>query len=226
MSDPCHIAFVTIGNSPRDDIVPEMLDEIQAGLPDLSIRVSEVGVLDGLTDSALQHIMARDDEPAFATRCHDGSELTISVQRTERRLIELLQDMDNDGYDLIVVLCTGTHIPKLAKTIVIEAQKVVDHAIDALSIGDGPLGIVLPFERQISEFQERHKYEVAVNYAAASPYDGQQLADRVTSLSTCRATVMHCMGYTRAMRDQLRDALPHPVMNARGFVAAHVRQFL
>lgn len=223
---PRHIAFVTIGATPRTDIVPEMVEEILAGRPAETLRVTEAGVLDGLEGDALSAILARDGEPAFATRDAKGREVAVSIERTEARLVALLQELDGRGFDLIVVLCTGTQIPKLANTVVIEAQKVVDHAIEALSIGDGPLGIVLPLPRQIEDFQTRHAFAVPTVHVAASPYDGLALAPRAKGLADCKLTVMHCMGYSRAMRDDLRAAVDHPVLTARGFVAACVGQFL
>lgn len=220
------LAFVTIGHSPRPDVTPEMIDEIMSGRPEDSVEFTEFGVLDGLEGAALDAMLAAGDEPVFATRANDGRELVVSVARVEARLDALLQRLDGEGFDLIVLLCTGTHIRPLKNTVVIEAQKVVDKAIEALTLAEGGLGVMLPLERQIEGFSDRHSFPTPPRYAAGSPYDGGGLAARAAPLAGCAVTVMHCMGYSAKMRDELRAALPGGVLHARGFVAAYVRQFL
>lgn len=220
------LAFVTIGHSPRPDVTPEMIDEILAGRPRDSIECVEFGALDGLEGADLDQVLAQGDEPVFATRARDGREMTVSVARVEERLDALLQRIDGEGFDLIVLLCTGTHIRPLKQTVVIEAQKVVDNAISTLTLAEGQLGIFLPFERQIDGFGTRHRFSATPRYAAGSPYDGVPLAERAAPLADCVVTVMHCMGYSSAMRDELRAVFPHSVLHARGIVAGFVRQFL
>lgn len=226
MPDKLRIAFVTIGTSPRPDIVPEMVEDILNGRPASALSVEEFGVLDGLSAAELDAMLAKDDEPRFATSAEGGREVAVSIGRTEERLNKLLRRIDGMGFDLIVLLCTGTEIAPLEHTIVVEAQKVVDHAIEAFTLPAGRLGILLPLEAQIDGFARRHPVAANADMAAASPYDGATLAPRVAALADCPIIFMHCMGYTRAMRDALRADLPGHVLHARGLVSAHVRQFL
>ncbi|WP_417210390.1 AroM family protein [Antarctobacter sp.] len=226
MPDTLRIAFVTIGTSPRADIVPEMVEDILNGRPASALSVEEFGVLDGLSEAELDVMLAKGDEPRFATSAEDGREVAVSIGRTEERLNALLCRIDGMGFDLIVLLCTGTKITPLTHTMVIEAQKVVDHAIEAVTLPAGRLGILLPLEAQIEGFAARHPFAVDATIAAGSPYDGAALAPRVVDLADCPIIVMHCMGYTGAMRDALRANLPGHVLHARGLVSAHVRQFL
>lgn len=46
---PPRLAFVTIGQTPRDDVVPEMLALLESGPGEL--QVDEFGALDGLPDA-------------------------------------------------------------------------------------------------------------------------------------------------------------------------------
>ncbi len=226
MPDTLRIAFVTIGTSPRPDIVPEMVEDILNGRPASALSVEEFGVLDGLKAADLDAMLAKDDEPRFATSAEGGREVAVSVARTEERLNALLRRIDGMGFDLIVLLCTGTEIAPLNHTLVVEAQKVVDHTVEAFTLPAGRLGILLPLEAQIESFSARHPRAGDACMAAASPYDGAALAPRAAGLAGCPIIVMHCMGYTRAMRDALRADLPGHVLHARGLVSAHVRQFL
>ncbi|WP_127520006.1 AroM family protein [Mesorhizobium sp. Z1-4] len=220
------IAFVTIGYSPRPDIVPEMVSDIIGGRSPECIEIAEFGVLDGLEGVALDAMKAAPGEPEFATRCFDGKEISVSVDRTERRLADLLSRVDTLGFNLIVLLCTGTRINPPANTPIIEAQRVVNSAIDALRAENIPLGILVPYQNQIESLFGQSSQAGNTRFVAASPYDSASLVSRVGSIADCKVTVMHCMGYSRAMRDELRAALPNHVLHARGLVASFVRQFL
>ena len=220
------LAFVTIGHSPRPDIVPEMMAEIVGDDGAAPISVHEFGVLDGLNGTALENLRPKNGEPVFATTDSNGREIATSVARTEERLDALLHELDGQGYDLIVLLCTGTRITPPDNTLVIESQKVVDNAIAALTPPRGRIGILLPLERQIGPFCERHGIAEDARIAAASPYDGTDLVPQAAALGDCPVIAMHCMGYTRQMRNELDAAVPGHVLHARGLVAAFVRQFL
>lgn len=219
------IGFVTIGFTPRNDIVPELVEELRAGKSCPEPDVHEYGALDGLADDELPAVLAGAGEASFVTRGRRGEELVLSAARVEERLDAMLRGIDDRGHDLIVLLCTGTTVPQLRNTLVLEAQKIVDNSIEAM-IGAGcRLGVLLPLERQIDDFQLRHRYSAPVRFAAFSPYASGQARPSVEVLDGCDATVMHCMGYSRDMRDALRHSLPHPVLHARGIVGGLLRQF-
>ncbi|WP_029621133.1 AroM family protein [Pseudorhizobium marinum] len=226
MPVPFKIAFVTIGQSPRTDIVPEMMADISLGLPEGSVDVEEFGVLDGMSPDELDAIRASDGEHSFATRMANGAEIVTSTLRTEARLNLLLERVDQQGFDLIVLLCTGTKIEPLKKTLVVEAQRIVDSTVDALAVSARQLGVILPLERQVKDFAERHVFPGSPRLVAASPYAGDDMADRARSLDGCDLVVMHCMGYSKEMLDAVRETVDAPVLLSRRLVAGVVRQMI
>lgn len=226
MSRPSRIAFVTIGQTPRVDLVPEMMAEITAGLDGRDISHREFGVLDGLEGAALDELRTRPGENSFATRLASGEEIVTSKLRTEERLNRLLREIDGLGFDLVVLLCTGTRIEPLKNTLVVEAQRIVDATVEALSASCGRLGVILPLERQVADFHERHVLPGAPKLVAASPYAGDDIEARAAELSGCGLIVMHCMGYSAAMLEKARRASGIPVLLSRRVVAGVVRQML
>src|SRR5258708_23696393 len=62
-SSKARVAFVTVGQSPRDDIVPELLAQI--GRP---VDAAQFGALDGLGADAVMALAPRPGEPSLATR--------------------------------------------------------------------------------------------------------------------------------------------------------------
>jgi protein AroM len=114
------MAFVTIGQSPRLDMVPEMY----ADLP--RVDVIERGALDGLSEAEIAALAPVDGAKSLVTRLVDGREVVLDHARTEARLAAVLEELDGEDMDAVVVLCTGTEVPPLKNSLVIEAQAVVD----------------------------------------------------------------------------------------------------
>ncbi|MGV8935661.1 MAG: AroM family protein [Allorhizobium sp.] len=226
MAKTLRIAFVTIGQTPRIDLVPEMVAEILVGQEDRTLDYVEFGVLDGLDAAALEAISATDGKPSFATRLKSGQEIVTSKHRTEARLNLILGDIDQQGFDLIVLLCTGTTIEPLQNTLVVESQRIVDSTVEALAASCRQLGLILPLERQIAEFAERHIFSGTPKSIAASPYAGDDIAARAAELADCDLVVLHCMGYSAAMLDAVRQSIDAPVLLSRRLVAGVIRQML
>lgn len=213
------IAFFTIGESPRSDVVPEM----QARLGP-QVQLQQFGVLDALDAAARAALAPRAGLHRFVTRLRDGSSIELDAQRTEARLAALMQSADGAGFDLLVPLCTGTAIPRLT-TLVIEPQQVVDLQIAALAAHCKRLGVIVPLAAQTETLHLVQPVPCPVALSHASPYEqdaalaaaafaraGHQLAD-------CDLIVMHCMGYTEAMRRQVARASGRPVLLSNRFVA-------
>lgn len=226
MPSTSKIAFVTIGQTPRVDLVPEMIAEISAGLPEGRISFQEFGVLDGMSPAELDAMRARDGEHSFATRLQSGEEIVTSKALTEEKLNTLLKQIDGEGFDIVVLLCTGTKIEPLANTLVVEAQRIVDSTVEALAASARKLGVILPLERQVRDFGERHVLPGSPRLVSASPYAGDDIGERAKQLEGCDLVVMHCMGYSAAMHEAVRNSIDTPVLLSRRLVAGVVRQML
>ncbi len=86
------VAFVTIGQAPRDDIVPELL--MLTGLLARRLRGRAVRRLDGLTYAELSDTPPSPDEGRLYTRLADGTHVTVGGGLVGRRLDPLLQQLD------------------------------------------------------------------------------------------------------------------------------------
>ncbi|UIK04655.1 AroM family protein [Neorhizobium galegae] len=226
MPSTSKIAFVTIGQTPRIDVVPEMMAEIGIGLPEGRVEFREFGVLDGMGPTELDAMRAVDGEHSFATRLKSGQEIVTSKARTEEKLNGLLSRIDAQGFDLVVLLCTGTTIDPLENTLVVEAQRIVDSTVEALAASSRRLGVILPLERQVKDFADRHVFSGEPKFVAASPYAGDDIGERAKTLEGCDLIVMHCMGYSAGMLDEVRRAVDAPVLLSRRVVAGVVRQMI
>ncbi len=96
------VAFITIGQSPRSDMVPEILSHLDAEIEPL-----EYGVLDGLPIETLRAHAPRPGEQSLITRLNDGNDVVLSKTWIQWRLREMCHEILDDRIDLIVLLSTG-----------------------------------------------------------------------------------------------------------------------
>ena len=208
------VAFVTIGQSPRVDMLPEMFARIGAGIEPI-----EIGILDDLGAEAIARLAPRAGDPTLVSRLRDGREVTIGKTWTRQRLVELMHDLDTQDLDLIVLLCTGYFEGVHARTLMLEAQRIVDHTVEAVSEDGRAVGVMVPLASQMDEFHVREHGRTSVVLAHASPYSDGRFEDAARELAKTDLIVMHCMGYSDAMRQRVASVSGKPVLLARRLVA-------
>ena len=215
------VAFVTIGQSPRDDVMPEMLAQIGA-----NVEPVEIGLLDRLSREEIARLAPSGEGYRLVSRLRDGSEVVVAKEWAERRLQEVVYEIDDDGFDLIVLLCTGSFPQLRSRTLLVEAGRVVDHLVDALSEDGRVVGLMLPNAKQVGAYQRSSNGQAPTIATHASPYAGSRLAEAVADLKEADLIVMHCMGYDAAMKTEVARLAGKPVLLSRGLVAATVQQLL
>lgn len=221
MAKTKRIAFVTIGQSPRSDMTPEILSRL-----DGKVEAQEFGALDGLSRNEIAAMHPPAGERSLATRLRDGSEVVIGKRQTGARLQQLIDRLDDEGFDAITLLCTG-YFPELhSKTLFVEAQRVVDATVDALSLSCRSLGVMVPLKRQIEESHVQSTDGRRVIGSYYSPYAEDHLEQATRELKDCDLIVMHCMGYSEAMRARAAEVVDKPILLARRIVAGAVQQLL
>lgn len=221
MARPKRVAFVTIGQSPRDDLVPELLARIGPGVEPL-----EVGALDDLTPEAIAALAPGVGDHTLVSRLRDGREVTIGKTWTRRRLAAIMADLDGRDFDLIVLLCTGHFEGVTSRTLMVEAQRVVDHAVEAVAGEGRSIGVMVPLARQMDELHLRSQGATSVVMAHATPYGDGRFEEAARDLAKADLVVMHCIGYSEAMRDRVAAVTGRPVLLARRLVANAVAELV
>ena len=220
------VAFFTIGQSPRSDVVPEM-----ARLLGEHVRIDEFGALDGLDAAALAAMAPRDGQYRFATRMRDGAQIELDAAAAEARLAEVMRQADNAGYDVLVPLCTGTAIAPM-RTLVVEPQQVVDHLVAGLAEHCRKVGLVVPLAEQVDFFHMAVPLSCETQTVHASPYEAdadqaaRNFAEAGKALASCDLIVMHCMGYAARMRAAVAQASGRPVLLSNRLIAQALSQIL
>ncbi|MFC0389029.1 AroM family protein [Muricoccus vinaceus] len=219
---PPRVAFVTIGQAPRGDVVPEMLALLGAG-PD-GLRGEEFGALDGVPDEEIAAHRPRMREARLTTRVVDGTQVVLGAGFVAQRLEPLLRRLDGAGFDLIVLISTSLFQPFRLNTPFIHAQQAVDAWIAALVMGDCALGLVHALPQQQRDFGHGTLVQNARTLSAAGQAAGLDEAAR--RLAGAHLILMHSMGYTEAEARRMAMLTRRPVVTARRIVAGAVGLWL
>ncbi|MGH7067683.1 MAG: AroM family protein [Acetobacteraceae bacterium] len=212
---PKRAMFVTIGQSPRPDIMPELLAAARTPL-----GAEECGVLDGLDEREIAGMSVRNGAALLVSRLRDGQEVVLDHRAVESRLVTLLGELDRSGYDLIVLLCSGRFRKFALVTPFIEPEHVLDHFAQGLAYGAQRIGVMLPHREQIADFSPLPG--LAARFDVVSPYAGageERFRAAGRALKDTGLIVMHCMGYTEAMRRSVMKEAKRPVLLPRRVVA-------
>ncbi len=220
----CTLGVVTIGQSPRVDLVPEMREVLG---PD--VRIVESGALDGLSLEEVSRLVPGAEDYVLVTRMRDGTPVKIA----KRRIVQLMQQRITDavaaGAELVALLCTGA-FPEFecTKPLVLPDQ-VLGHMVRSVA-GKMLVGVVVPDVAQVEQCRVRWQHtgrEVHVTYA--SPYeDTSRLAEAAHELKSVGAelVVLDCMGYDFAAKRLFREVLGVPCILARSALSRVLREML
>ncbi len=206
-------AFITIGQAPRPDIV----DEMRPFWPG-ELEVEEFGALDGLSRDAMNRLAPMADDARLVSRLRDGSDVTLRAEAVHENVRAIVERCDRSSYDFLVLLCTGKFDALRSKHLLLKAQPIVDHGVAAFRAASSKLGVLVPLAEQMAS--------VDAITSHASPYDGDRFYEAARELADSDLIVMHCMGYTEAMRGKMAELTGKPVLLARRMVAAAVAQLL
>lgn len=216
------IAFVTIGQAPRDDVVPELL--MLTGYWPEDLATEQFGALDGMTTAELSAMPLNANESRLYTRLADGSHVTVGGGLVGRRLDPLLHRLNGEDFDLIVLITTGLFQQVRVSTPLVHGQQVVDAWIASLVMGTCKLGLIYPLPRQHRGFAHGTLIQNAQVVAATGRTE--RLEDVTVRLADADLILMHSVGYTEAMAHSVAAASRKPVVTARRIIAAAVRLHL
>lgn len=215
------IIFVTIGQTPRVDVVPEICAWL-----DREIDVVERGALDGLSSDAIAALAPGSRDRRLVTRLADGTQAVVRADAIHDRLQTVFDSVADDDHSCTVLLCTGEFAPFRTPRLFLDARSIVDHSLAAIAGHARRVGLLVPLEEQMAEITFPAPWRPCVDASYASPYEGDRLDIAARELAGADLIVMHCMGYTEAMRDRVARASGRPVLLARRLVGAALAQLV
>jgi protein AroM len=217
------LGLVTIGQSPRSDVLPQMLPYLPR---DLDIR--QAGALDGLSNEQIAQLASDPDEYLLHTRLRDGSAVTVGRAPIVSLLQARIEQLEHEGASIILLLCTGEFPSLQSSALLVEPDRLLASVLKGLR--PQRLGVFVPLPSQIEAAAVKWEALAAEKfYAAASPY--RQPDEIVQAASELQAhpvdlIVMDCMGYTGAHKRLVAKALGKPVVLATSLSARLIGELL
>lgn len=220
------LAFATIGEAPRDDLVPYLRSKLPA-----SLEIEEDGVLNHLDEAQRQALNADDDSLHMVTRARDGRAYKLAYERTLPEMQKVVDGLVARGADLVVILCGADWSPVTASVPVVNPGKLFPNLVQALGTGL-KLGVIKPDEGQIPHTIQ-HYTSIGLDpvVTAASPYEPDRLdrARRAAELLRDQGAEliwMTCVGMDEDMRDAVHEVLPRPTILARSVLARIIAELV
>lgn len=220
------LAILTIGVVPVKEILPLLTEHI----PEQQItHLSLLGEMD--PDEVRAEYGAEPGETAIPTRLRDDSLGMVSRDKIERDLQSVIEVMDNQGYDVILLMSTADVRGLVARnSILIEPQRIIPPLV--ASIVDGhQVGVIVPVPEMMAP--QKRKWQVLENepyYTLGHPFlsSESEFIAAAKSLVEKGADVLmlDCLGFHQHHRDLLQKALDVPVLLSNVLVARLAAELL
>jgi protein AroM len=220
------IGLITVGQSPRSDVVPDMAPILGA-----DVDILEAGALDGLTRPQIERLAPEGDDEILVTRLADGSSVFVGKSKMIPLVEARIAALEDKGVTLNALLCTGEFPRLAAKRLLLEPQQLLLGLLRAMTF-PGRLGVLTPSERHVPQTQERWKrsgFDAVV--APLSPYQEDDAAAVRRAADALRAggaglIVMDCIGFRRKTRDEIAHLASAPALVANLLVARVAAELL
>jgi protein AroM len=211
------IGLLTIGQSPRSDVVPELLEA--AGRDVVAV---ERGALDGMDSASIAAGFPQPGDRTLVTRIQGNREVKVARKFIIDRMRDGIEALEREGSSLIVLLCTGEFDELESSVPMLHPDRILRNLVGSI-VNSGTVGVMVPLQEQIDS--TRMSWDGLGNglvVEAASPYSESHAAIRGAAMRLVRAgadlLVLDCFGYDKIMRSLVREATGKPVLLPRTLV--------
>lgn len=208
------VATITIGQSPRVDLVPEILKYMGD-----NIEIVEYGILDSYTyEKAYNILRPSEGDNVLVSRMRDGKQIRMKEQLVYELVQRCIYSIESEGINTIFILCTGKFPEFEHKGLLIEPFSLLHSIVN--NVAKGKIGVIIPDGSQIDQslkYWEESGNEISIK--AISPYkdfydnvekEALQLKEEDVPL-----IVLDCMGYSLEMKDKVKQITGKPVLLPR-----------
>lgn len=220
------LGTITIGQSPRNDVIPEMLPFLGK-----NVEVIQAGALDGLTYEEILQFKPEEGDYVLVSKLRDGRSVKFAERFILPRLQACIDKLESEGADIILFICTGV-FPNIFKSLkpILYPQKIL-HGVTPRLVDKGKVAVITPDEDQIDQSLNKWKETGAkVIVVKGSPYgEENEIEEAINDLNRegdIEVIIMDCIGYTEAMKNLVSAGTGKPVVLARTMVARVLGEIL
>ncbi len=219
------LGIVTIGQSPRDDIVPDM-----AAILGPEVAIVQAGAIDDVeTEAELQQLTPRPGEKLLVSRTRDGRQVILSQERILPRVQDCINRLEQGGANPILLLCTAQFPHLDHRGLLLEPDKLVTYFVSAV-LGGGRLGLLVPESEQIVQMAAKWQAPGRQIFVqAATPYGAPgAITAAARRLQECSPdlVVLDCVGYRHEHKALVKKITAAPVILSNAAVAHMLAELL
>ena len=210
------IGMLTIGQSPRDDLIPALMEILG---PD--IKIVEAGALDDLTIDDVNKIDLKLEDYILVSRMRSGEEIKITKKFVVPRMQKQLDKIEAQGVRLTVVMCTGKFPQFKSKGLVVTPSEILKGIIEG-SLKAGKLAVVYPTEEQIPYAKRDFARPSISLYAdSVSPYEPKDVEGLLKRLKKEDPDLifLNCFGFPLDLKHKVIEATGKPTIHSSSVVA-------
>lgn len=220
------LAILTIGVLPFREVLPLLTEHIRED------QITHITLLGKMTrEDVMEDYAVESGEDDVLTLLGDNHLASVSRQKIERDLQAVIEVLDNQGYDVILLMSTAPLSGLFARNaILLEPLRIIPPLV--ASIVDGhQVGVIVPVVEQLSA--QQRKWQALENpplYAIASPlHDSDKTliaAGRQLLAQGADVLMLDCLGFHQHHRDVLQKALEVPVLLSNVLLARLASELL
>ena len=217
------IGMLTIGQSPRDDIVPGLMEILGEG-----IEIVEAGALDDHTLDDVNRIDLNPDDYILVSRMRDGAEIKITKKYVVPLMQRQLNKIEAQGVRVTVVMCTGEFPPFKSKGLVVTPSEILRGVLMG-ALKEGRLGVVFPAaEQEAYAEKEFGRPGVEVYADHVSPYETDDVEGLLKRLKEQDLDLifLNCFGFPRWLKEKIVEATGKPVIQSNALIARVLKELV
>ncbi|MCS6784901.1 MAG: AroM family protein [Candidatus Caldarchaeum sp.] len=226
MSKTGYVGFVTIGQSPRNDV----LDDIGTILP-RELKIVQAGALDefNTAEEVYKNLRPASGETVYVTRMRSGEEVKVSKERLMPYVETKVRQLEEAGVDVVVILCSGEFPEFDVAPVVVYPDKILKGISSSIQYR-GPTAVLVPSSDHLQYgYKKWSKYFNEPLVIPISPYTAslQQFAEVGNQLkrNNIQLAVMDCVGYSFQQKTIIREYSPSTkVVSTRGVIGRIVSE--
>lgn len=216
------VGLITIGQSPRVDVVPE----IGRVLEGAGVEIIECGALDKLSREEIEALTPREGEYVLVTRLRDGTEVKVARERILPLMQECINSLEH-SVDVLGLLCTGEFPELKSRKLLVEPSDLLLKVVESLKVGK--LGVVVPDPAQVGLTRRKwSRVSSDIKILSVSPYTGtlNDLAEASKELSDRDLIVLDCIGFSTEAKRVVATVSGKPVLIPRTLLGRVLRELM
>ena len=220
------LAILTIGVVPVSEVLPLLTEHVSEQ------QITHLSLLGKMSrEEVMEDYAVEAGEDPLATLLSDGKLAHVSRQKIERALQGVIEVLDNQGYDVILLMSTANISSMTARnTIFLEPSRILPPLVSSI-VEDHQVGVIVPVEEMLPvQAQKWQILQKSPVFSLGNPiHDSEQkIIDAGKELLAKGADVimLDCLGFHQRHRDLLQKQLDVPVLLSNVLIARLAAELL